>query len=36
MRKSGVHDFVEGDGEIADAFAGGVVDGVADGGGGSR
>src|SRR6266567_2776489 len=28
MRKSGVHDFVECDGKVADAFAGGVVDGV--------
>ena len=35
MRKSGVHDFVERDGKVADAFAGGVVDGVRDGGGGA-
>jgi hypothetical protein len=32
MRKSGLHDLVEGDGEVADAFAVGVVDG--DGGSG--
>src|SRR3981189_1050596 len=35
LRKSGLHDLVEGDGEVADAFAGGVVDGVGYGGGGS-
>ncbi len=35
MCKSGLHDFVEGDGEVADALAGGVVDGVGDGSGGS-
>jgi hypothetical protein len=33
MRKSGPHDLVEGDGEVADALAGGVVDGVGYGGG---
>src|SRR5260370_23247447 len=33
MRKSGLHDLVEGDGKVADAFAGGVVDGVGYGGG---
>src|SRR5580704_16351424 len=35
MRKSGLHDLVEGDGKVADAFAGGVVNGVGYGGGGS-
>jgi hypothetical protein len=35
MRKSGAHDLVEGDGEVADAFTGGVVDGVGYRGGGS-
>jgi hypothetical protein len=34
MRKSGVHDLVEGDGEVADAVTGGVVDGVGYRGGG--
>ena len=33
MRKSGLHDLVEGNGKVADAFAGGVVDGVGYGGG---
>jgi hypothetical protein len=33
MRKSGPHDLVECDREVADAFAGGVVDGAGDGGG---
>jgi hypothetical protein len=32
MRKSGPHDLVECDGKVADAFAGGVVDGVGYGG----
>ena len=32
---SGAHEFVGGDGVVADAYAGGVVDGVGDGGGGS-
>src|ERR1700722_437945 len=36
MRKSGVHDLIERDREVADAFASGVVDGIRDGGGCSR
>jgi hypothetical protein len=35
MRKSGLHDLVEGDGKVADAVASGVVDGVGCAGGGS-
>src|ERR1700744_5263598 len=31
MRKSGLHDLIERDGQVADAFAGGVVNGVGDG-----
>jgi hypothetical protein len=31
MRKSGAHDLVEGNGEVAARFAGGVIDGVGDG-----
>src|ERR1700733_3414943 len=36
MRNSGVHDLVERDRQVADAFASGVVDGIRDGGGCSR
>jgi hypothetical protein len=32
MCKSGAHELVERDGEVADAFAGRVIDGVGDGG----